>query len=94
MSTCETRRAYCQSEDALRTLHHPPMDQAGQGSVLERATEAAKFLSNALPEALQKPQIAIVCGSGLGGLQNTIESRPRCEFQYADIPHFPASSGE
>lgn len=42
-----------------------------------------------MPTPLQKPHIAIVCGSGLGGLANTICDKPRAEFEYSSIPHFP-----
>ncbi|KAJ5231321.1 uncharacterized protein N7469_005909 [Penicillium citrinum] len=58
-------------------------------STFERATEAVAFLTKDLPEALKKPQVAIVCGSGLGGLAETVQAEPRAEFDYTSIPHFP-----
>ncbi|KAJ5397279.1 PNP/MTAP phosphorylase [Penicillium cosmopolitanum] len=58
-------------------------------SSLDRANEAVSFLTKSLPEGLRKPQVAIVCGSGLGGLAETVQSEPRAEFDYTSIPHFP-----
>lgn len=63
-------------------------------SSFERATEAVSFLTKDLPKGLQKPQVAIVCGSGLGGLAETVQAEPRAEFDYASIPHFPRSTGD
>ncbi|KAJ0414000.1 nucleoside phosphorylase domain-containing protein [Aspergillus carlsbadensis] len=55
----------------------------------EKTKEAFAFLRKSLPAQLQAPRVAIVCGSGLGGLANTIDSELRVEIDYADIPHFP-----
>ncbi|KAL3455640.1 nucleoside phosphorylase domain-containing protein [Aspergillus heterothallicus] len=55
----------------------------------ERTNDAFAFLKKSLPEQLQNPRVAIVCGSGLGGLAHTIDSEPRVEIDYAHIPHFP-----
>ncbi|KOC15513.1 purine nucleoside phosphorylase I, inosine and guanosine-specific [Aspergillus flavus AF70] len=55
----------------------------------ERVHEALSFLRKNLPVSLQNPKVAIVCGSGLGGLANTIRDQPRAEFDYSSIPHFP-----
>lgn len=60
----------------------------------EQALEAADFIHNSVPACLQHPQIAIVCGSGLAGLQNALAPSPRIAIPYADIPHFPTSMGE
>ncbi len=38
-----------------------------------------------------KPEIAIICGSGLGGLAELIINK--IVIPYADIPHFPRSTG-
>lgn len=61
-------------------------------SAYVRATETAEYVRSQLPEVLQKPKIAIVCGSGLGGLAETIESGPKVELAYATIPNFPQST--
>lgn len=59
-----------------------------------RATETAQYVRSQLPEALQFPKVAIVCGSGLGGLADTIESEPKVELAYGTIPNFPQSTGK
>jgi hypothetical protein len=59
----------------------------------ERANEAVSYLRASLPEGLKKPLVAIVCGSGLGGLADTIHPESRTEYDYASIPHFPRSTG-
>ncbi|KAJ6076609.1 hypothetical protein N7499_008590 [Penicillium canescens] len=61
-------------------------------SSFQRANEAVAHLRNTLPEGLQKPQVAIVCGSGLGGLADTIHPDLRAEYDYGSIPHFPRST--
>ncbi|PKK18922.1 purine nucleoside phosphorylase [Columba livia] len=38
----------------------------------------------------QRPKIAIICGSGLGGLADTLDNKT--VFKYEDIPHFPRST--
>jgi purine-nucleoside phosphorylase len=59
-----------------------------------RATETAQYVRSQLPASLQNPKVAIVCGSGLGGLAETIESEPKVELDYGAIPNFPKSTGE
>lgn len=59
-----------------------------------RATETAQYVCSQLPEALQNPKVAIVCGSGLGGLADTIEAEPKVELAYGSIPNFPKSTGK
>ncbi|PYH48303.1 purine-nucleoside phosphorylase [Aspergillus saccharolyticus JOP 1030-1] len=58
-------------------------------SLYEQAEEAAIFLRARLPGPLQAPRVAIICGSGLGGLADTIDDQPRAEFDYTSVPHFP-----
>lgn len=57
------------------------------------ATETAAYVRNQLPEALQNPKVAIVCGSGLGGLADTIDPETKVELAYSTIPNFPRSTG-
>jgi len=59
-----------------------------------RATETVQYVRSQLPGSLQNPQVAIVCGSGLGGLADTIEPEPKVELAYGSIPNFPKSTGE
>ncbi|KAJ5545356.1 hypothetical protein N7535_006255 [Penicillium sp. DV-2018c] len=61
-------------------------------TAFQRANEAVSYLRTSLPESLQKPKVAIVCGSGLGGLADTIQPDSRIEYDYASIPHFPRST--
>ena len=69
-------------------------DIAAAPNAYARATETAKYVRSQLPEALQYPKVAIVCGSGLGGLAETIESEPKVELAYGTILNFPKSTGE
>jgi len=62
-------------------------------NIFAKATEAAKFIKSALPTALQLPTLAIVCGSGLGLLQNGLQASPKVELGYNELPHFPKSTG-
>ncbi|KAF9892206.1 hypothetical protein FE257_002612 [Aspergillus nanangensis] len=55
----------------------------------QQVNEATCFLREKLPTTLQNPRVAIVCGSGLGGLASTIRDSPRVEYDYGTIPHFP-----
>jgi purine-nucleoside phosphorylase len=63
-------------------------------SLYEEAVEAFSFLKERLPETLQHPRVAVICGSGLGELANTIHDEPRAEFEYSSIPHFPCLTGK
>jgi purine-nucleoside phosphorylase len=58
-------------------------------------TAASKYLQSRLPEELLHPKVAIICGSGLGGLVDTIDETncKRVEFKYDDIPGFVSSTG-
>jgi len=69
------------------------MVESGKSS-FEQANEAVSYLRSSLPEALQTPQVAIVCGSGLGGLADTVQTELRAEYDYSSIPHFPKPTGE
>lgn len=64
------------------------------GVTLNMYEESAHFLRARLPNSLQNPKIAIICGSGLGGLAGTVHGEERVELDYASIPHFPRSTGK
>lgn len=53
--------------------------------------KAVKFIHGRIPEALLKPRVAIVCGSGLSTLGATI--RGRIDLPYSSIPGFTSSTG-
>ncbi|KAF7248688.1 Purine nucleoside phosphorylase [Varanus komodoensis] len=54
----------------------------------ERCRETADWL---LARTRQRPRVAIVCGTGLGPVADSLE--PQESFQYTDIPNFPRSTG-
>ena len=53
-------------------------------------TRVAQCLAYIRSQVSEKPEVAIICGSGLGGLADVIESP--VSLDYKDIPHFHASS--
>ena len=50
--------------------------------------DTAKWL---LSHTEQRPQVAVICGSGLGGLVNKLTQTQT--FDYSEIPNFPESTG-
>lgn len=56
--------------------------------------ETADFLRNSVSPNLRKPRVAIICGSGLGGLADSVDSEEKNELNYATIPNFPLSTGK
>lgn len=68
-------------------------DPAPLPNLFQRATDTATHIRKLLPEALKNPKVAIVCGSGLGGLADTLNPSPRIETPYGDIPGFAVSTG-
>ncbi len=57
------------------------------GELYDKALEAASYLESVLN---CRPETAIILGSGLGGLSDSIENR--LEINYRDIPYFPVTS--
>ncbi|KAM9376266.1 purine nucleoside phosphorylase 6 [Pholidichthys leucotaenia] len=55
----------------------------------EQYKETAEWL---LANTKKHPKVAIICGSGLGGLANLLDDKD--SFQYEDIPYFPTSTVE
>ncbi|KAI5238267.1 purine nucleoside phosphorylase-like protein [Aureobasidium subglaciale] len=58
----------------------------------QRAAGSADFIRSKLPSHLQKPRVAIVCGSGLGGIADTVTADTKFEIDYHDIPNFPKTT--
>ena len=54
----------------------------------EEYKETADWL---LAHTTQRPKVAIICGSGLGGLADLLKDKN--VFPYKDIPRFPTSTG-
>ncbi|KAF1985921.1 purine nucleoside phosphorylase 1 [Aulographum hederae CBS 113979] len=65
-------------------------DSASQIRSILTSSTSTSSTSSSTP--LTHPRIAIVCGSGLGGLASTINASPRVEITYADVPNFPVST--
>lgn len=62
--------------------HSSPQDE------METLHSAAQYITNCLPGP--RPKVAIVCGSGLGGIANHLDAaKPVTQIPYADIPGFP-----
>ncbi|KAL8830438.1 MAG: hypothetical protein Q9191_001436 [Dirinaria sp. TL-2023a] len=60
--------------------------------IRQNVAKALDFVQAQLLPELQKPSVGIICGSGLGGLANTVLPHPRVEINYAEIPFFPQST--
>ncbi|XP_010837774.1 PREDICTED: purine nucleoside phosphorylase [Bison bison bison] len=58
------------------------------GYTYEDYQDTAKWL---LSHTEQRPQVAVICGSGLGGLVNRLTQAQT--FDYSEIPNFPESTG-
>ncbi|KAI9274544.1 nucleoside phosphorylase domain-containing protein [Phascolomyces articulosus] len=50
------------------------------------------FLKEKLPAHFHNVRLGIICGSGLGGLVDTIDQSSKVEFPYGDIPGFVTST--
>lgn len=63
-------------------------------TVYAEAQSAIDYLKPRLPASLQQPRVAVICGSGLGGLADALNATStRREFEYSQIPNFPVSTG-
>lgn len=62
--------------------------------IFQKAGESASFIRSKLPTELQSPRVAIVCGSGLGGIADTVNKDVKVEIDYLDIPNFPKTTGK
>ena len=45
-----------------------------------------------LEKSTLRPKIGIICGTGLGGIAESVENKTTVE--YKDIPGFPVSTGK
>ena len=71
----------------------PDMAEIAPLNTFGKATATAQYIQISLPLSLRNPHVGIICGSGLGGLADTIHPEPKHEVAYTDIPHFPVSTG-
>lgn len=61
-------------------------------SEYDKAQESASFIRSKFPEGFTRPTVAIICGTGLGGISNIIESETKVEISYSEIPYFKTST--
>lgn len=76
-------------------LHHTFSDVHSEmsGNLYDRCIETVEFLRLKLPDKIAHPRVAIVCGSGLGGLAETINpAGETSSWDYKDVPNFPVST--
>lgn len=70
-------------------------DPSPGGAELDRriseATEAIRARLAAEP-ALERPRLAAVLGSGLGGVVELLDAEPRLRLSYDEIPHVPGAA--
>ena len=61
-----------------------------------RISEATDAIGSRLATepALASPRLALVLGSGLGGVVDLLDRQPRVRVPYADIPHVPGAAVE
>jgi len=61
-----------------------------------RISEATDFIRSRLADEtnLASPKLAVVLGSGLGGVEEMLDRSPRVSIAYGDIPNVPVSSVE
>jgi purine-nucleoside phosphorylase len=59
-----------------------------------RISEATDAIRGALARntAFERPRLAAVLGSGLGGVVQLLDDEPRARLSYSDIPHVPGAS--
>nr|XP_001502658.3 purine nucleoside phosphorylase isoform X1 [Equus caballus] len=81
-------RAKAQSRDALgNRARVTPVEREGERFTYEDYQTTAQWL---LSHTKHRPQVAVICGSGLGGLTNQLTQAQ--SFDYSEIPNFPRST--
>ena len=61
--------------------------------ISQHVVVALDTLLGLLPSNLQRPKLGVICGSGLGGLAETVQAHSSWEISYDKIPHFPTCQG-
>lgn len=61
-------------------------------SEFDKATEAVNAIRAGVPEELSHPRVAIILGTGLGGLADTLDQQSKVEIPYGEIPNFRQST--
>lgn len=62
--------------------------------IYEKACESAKYIKSLYPDGFFTPKIAIICGTGLGGIANILDKPSKVEIPYENIPGFMVSTGK
>ncbi|KAI9322431.1 purine nucleoside phosphorylase [Dichotomocladium elegans] len=62
-------------------------------TIPEATYEASvNYLNSLIPDHFKKPKLGVICGSGLGGLVDTIDPSSKIEIPYHEIPGFKSST--
>jgi len=65
-----------------------------KSELYSKAIQAVNYIRSQIQDAtLQSPRVAIVCGSGQGGLVDMLESNTAVSISYSDIPNFAKTTG-
>ncbi|KAI9891315.1 MAG: hypothetical protein M1814_002828 [Vezdaea aestivalis] len=60
--------------------------------LLSKSQETSSFILKSIHPNLKNPTIAIVCGSGLGLLADSVRTDCRSDIYFKDIPNFPRTT--
>lgn len=69
----------------------PRSPSPSTSALYKHASEAYAYLQARLPPSLSVPKLAIICGTGLGGLADSLNDDEKAVFDYKNIPYFPVS---
>ncbi|XP_013777224.1 purine nucleoside phosphorylase-like isoform X2 [Limulus polyphemus] len=72
---------------SVKMFREESIEDVIDGYSYERIESISKFL---LDRTKQRPEIGIICGTGMGGLADMLEDKEI--FPYKDIPDFPVST--
>ncbi|KAK9464919.1 nucleoside phosphorylase domain-containing protein [Lipomyces arxii] len=61
-------------------------------TLTERATVVVDYIRDRVPAELHKPQVAVICGSGLHHLADALTASPQAEIAFSDLPYFPLTT--
>lgn len=61
-------------------------------SEYDRAVQAAEFIKSHYPANFSTPVVAIICGTGLGGISEVLDANSKVEVPYEKIPGFKQST--
>ncbi|KAK3053760.1 Purine nucleoside phosphorylase [Extremus antarcticus] len=89
-SATHLRHTFTAAHDEMTDITTQP------SAVFNQCVETVEWLRTKVPENLQKPRVAVVCGSGLGGIVGCLNTDDgdagRWEGDYKTVPNFPVST--